>query len=230
MAAPRPFARTLRQRVDQGEWAVIAEIKKASPSRGVLRDVFDPAAIAANYAEHGATCLSVLTDRDYFQGDASHLIAARRACTLPLLRKDFMIDPYQVYEARVMGADCILLIVAAIDRALLRDLAQCAQTLALDFLVEVHADGELDRALEIDGALIGVNNRDLRTFETSLETSVRLSARVPTERLLVAESGIHRREDVARLRAHGIHAFLVGEAFMRAADPGAALEQLFEEA
>jgi indole-3-glycerol phosphate synthase len=229
MGAPRGFARAIQQRVSGGGVAVIAEIKKASPSKGVLREDFDPAAIAASYAQHGASCLSVLTDRDYFQGDSTHLKAARRACSLPLLRKDFVIDPFQVYESRAMGADCILLIVAALDAAALRDLALVAASLSLDVLVEVHSEEELGVALEVDDALIGVNNRDLRTFETSLESTLRIGRHVPPNRQLVTESGIHSRADVARLRAGGVTAFLVGEAFMRAAEPGRALQDLFGE-
>lgn len=229
MPPARGFARALRSAMAGGGAAVIAEIKKASPSRGVLREAFDPAAIAASYARGGATCLSVLTDRTYFQGDGAHLEVARATCELPLLRKDFTIDPFQVYEARTLGADCILLIVAALETAQLYDLARCALELSLDVLVEVHAAAELEVALGVDEALVGVNNRNLRTFETSIETSLELAARVPAQRLLVTESGIHSRADVERLRGAGINAFLVGEAFMRAPDPGRALQILFGE-
>ena len=225
----RGFAAALEEKIEAGLPAVIAEIKKASPSKGVMRNDFDPAAIARSYASHGAACLSVLTDADFFHGSEACLEAARNACSLPVLRKDFTIDPYQVYEARAIGADCILLIVAALGDAALLELALLAAELGLDVLVEVHDDEELERALAIPAPLIGVNNRDLRTFETTIETTLRLAAHVPYDRLLVTESGIRTSEDVARLRAEGIEAFLVGEIFMRAADPGAALERLFAE-
>jgi indole-3-glycerol phosphate synthase len=228
-AAPtRGFAAAIEDRLDAGLPAVIAEVKKASPSKGVIRADFDPAAIARSYATGGATCLSVLTDRDFFQGSEAYLEQARAACALPVLRKDFVIDPYQVYEARVIGADCILLIVAALSDAALLELSLLAAELDLDVLCEVHDSEELDRALALPVPLIGVNNRNLRTFETSLDTSLALKPRMAGDgRVLVAESGIHTREDVARLRAAGIHAFLVGEAFMRAGDPGQALDRLF---
>lgn len=228
-AAPavRPFLGALEAQIEAGRAAVIAEIKKASPSRGVLREDFDPAAIARSYAAAGAACLSVLTDRDYFQGSEAHLEDARAACALPVLRKDFTIDAYQVYEARVMGADCILLIAAALDDGRLHDLLLLAHELGMNALVEVHDRAELERALQLDAALIGINNRDLRTFETRLETTLDLMEAIPKNRLAVTESGIHAREDVTRMRAAGVHAFLVGEAFMTAPDPGARLAELF---
>jgi indole-3-glycerol phosphate synthase len=224
----RGFAAAVEEKLAAGLPAVIAEVKKASPSKGVIRADFDPPAIARSYARAGAACLSVLTDRDFFQGSEEYLRQARAACELPVLRKDFVIDPYQVYEARAIGADCILLIVAALDDAALLELSLLAAELELDVLCEVHDIGELERALALPVPLIGVNNRDLRTFETTLDTSLALKARMAgDDRVLVAESGIHTREDVARLRAADIHAFLVGEAFMRAGDPGQALGQLF---
>ncbi len=224
---PRPFLEALRRTISRGQPAVIAEIKRASPSKGLLRDPFQPAEIARSYAAAGAAALSVLTDRDFFQGHEDHLRAARAACDLPVLRKDFLIDPYQVYEARWIGADCILLIVAALDDAALRDLAQVAAELALDVLVEIHDAGELERALRIEAPLIGVNNRDLRTFNTRLETTLNLLPQIPADRLVVTESGIHTPADVALMREHGVQTFLVGEAFMRAADPGVKLAELF---
>jgi indole-3-glycerol phosphate synthase len=226
----RAFAAALESKIDEGLPAVIGEIKKASPSKGVMRPDFDPAAIARSYASNGAACLSVLTDSEFFQGSEAFLAAARGACELPVLRKDFTIDPYQVYEARAIGADCILLIVAALGDAALLELALLAAELDLDVLVEVHDEEELERALAIPAPLIGVNNRDLRTFETSIETTLRLAPQIPYDRLLVTESGIRTPDDVARLRAEGIEAFLVGETFMRAADPGAALAKLFGKA
>lgn len=226
-APPRGFAEALAARIAVGEAAVIAEVKRASPSKGLLREDFRPAEIAASYARGGAACLSVLTDRDFFQGSEAALEEARGACALPVIRKDFIIDPYQVYEARAIGADCILLIAACLDDAELRDLDALAVGLGLDVLVEVHDAAELERALRVPGRLIGVNNRDLRTFEVALETTLDLLPRIPGERLLVTESGIHSRADVERMRAAGVHAFLVGEAFMRAPDPGAALRALF---
>ena len=224
----RGFADALFTRVHGGRPAVIAEIKKASPSAGVIRADFDPAAIACSYAAAGATCLSVLTDVDFFQGSDAHLRQARAACVLPVLRKDFVVDPWQVYEARLLGADCILLIVAALDDARLLELAQLASALKLDVLAEVHDGAELARAAELPVRLLGINNRDLRTFRTTLDTTLTLHAQVPAGRLTVSESGIRGREDVARLRAAGVHAFLVGEAFMRASDPGAELARLFD--
>jgi len=224
---PRGFARALRARIAMGKAAVIAEIKKASPSKGVIRADFHPARIARSYEAGGAACLSVLTDVDFFQGADAYLVAARANCGLPVLRKDFTIDAYQVYEARALGADCILLIVAALDDMQLSELSELAQTLGMDVLVEVHDGAELDRALQTSASLIGINNRNLRTFDTSLDTTLQLRERVPSERLLVTESGIHTREDALRMRAAGVNAFLVGEAFMRAQDPGAELRKLF---
>ncbi|HMM66604.1 MAG TPA: indole-3-glycerol phosphate synthase TrpC [Dokdonella sp.] len=223
----RGFAAAIESGIEAGRPAVIAEVKKASPSKGVIRADFDPAAIAKSYARGGAACLSVLTDADFFQGSEHYLRQARDACTLPVLRKDFTIDPWQVYEARAIGADCILLIVAALDDERLLELSLLAAELDLDVLVEVHDEAELARALDVPAPLIGVNNRNLRTFEVSLETSLRLRALAPADRILVTESGIASGTDVARLRAAGIDAFLVGEAFMRAVDPGAELKQLF---
>ena len=227
--APRGFRAAIEARIGAGRPAVIAEIKRASPSRGVIRRDFDPPRIAAGYERGGAAALSVLTDREFFQGSPDHLRAARAAASLPVLRKDFLIDPWQVHEARAMGADCVLLIVAALDDDALRRLAETAREAGVDTLVEVHDEPELDRALRIPAPLVGINNRDLRTFDTSLATTERLAARVPADRRTVTESGIASREDVARLRAHGVHAFLVGEAFMRAPDPGARLAALFGE-
>jgi len=224
---PRGFARALRAQIAMGKPAVIAEIKKASPSKGVIRADFHPEQIARSYEAGGAACLSVLTDVDFFQGADAYLVAARANCGLPVLRKDFTIDAYQVYEARALGADCILLIVAALDDMQLSELSELAQTLGMDVLVEVHDGAELDRALQTSASLIGINNRNLRTFDTSLDTTLQLRERVPSERLLVTESGIHTREDALRMRAAGVNAFLVGEAFMRAQDPGAELRKLF---
>jgi indole-3-glycerol phosphate synthase len=224
---PRGFVDALRAKIAAGLPAVIAEVKKASPSKGVMRADFRPSEIARSYAAGGAACLSVLTDVDFFQGADEYLQQARDACPLPVLRKDFTIDAYQVYEARMLGADCILLIVATLDDAALRELAALAMRLGMDVLVEVHDGAELDRALATEAPLIGINNRNLRTFETRLETTLDLLGRVPADRLLVTESGIHTPDDVARMRAADVHAFLVGEAFMRAPDPGAELQRLF---
>ena len=224
---PRGFADALRAKIETGAPAVISEIKKASPSKGVLRPDFRPAEIAQSYARNGAACLSVLTDRDFFQGSDEDLKAARAACALPVIRKDFIVDPYQVYEARALGADCILLIAACLDDARLAELNDLAGQLGLDVLVEVHDADELERALAVPGRLIGINNRNLRTFEVTLDTTLGLLGRVPSDRLLVTESGILIPEDVARMRASGVNAFLVGEAFMRADDPGEELARLF---
>lgn len=227
---PRDFVGALRAKIAAGRPAVIAEVKKASPSKGVLREDFRPAEIAASYAAHGAACLSVLTDEQFFQGHLDNLGRARAACALPALRKDFMIDPYQVYEARAAGADCILLIVAALDDGLMRELETVAFELGLAVLVEVHDGDELERALRLKTPLLGINNRNLRTFETRLETTLDLLDRIPADRLVVTESGILKREDVTLMRAHAVHGFLVGEAFMRAPDPGVELERLFGRA
>jgi indole-3-glycerol phosphate synthase len=223
----RDFAASLRGKIAAGRAGVIAEIKKASPSKGVLREHFVPAEIATSYERHGAACLSVLTDARFFQGDAAFLQAARAACTLPALRKDFIVDAYQVDEARAMGADCILLIAACLDNAQLVDLEAQAQALGMAVLVEVHDGAELDRALRLKTPLVGINNRNLRSFDVTLDTTLRLLPQVPPDRLLVTESGILGRADVQRMRDAGVHAFLVGEAFMRAADPGQALADLF---
>ncbi len=228
MPAPRGFTQSVIKKALSGP-AVIAEVKKASPSAGVIRADFDPAAIARSYEVAGATCLSVLTDRDYFQGSAEYLQQARAACSLPVIRKDFIIDPFQVLEARVMGADCILLIVAALGLAQLQELDSLARELKLDVLVEVHDEAELELALQTQAQLIGVNNRNLKTFVTDIAVSERIRPLIPADRLMVSESGIHQREDVKRLQENDIRAFLVGEAFMRAEDPGAALNILFQE-
>ena len=225
--APRGFVAALERRIAAGHSGVIAEVKKASPSKGVLRECFDPPAIARSYERGGAACLSVLTDIDFFQGADEYLQQARAACALPVLRKDFMIDPYQVYEARAIGADCVLLIVAVLDDARMAALADLAAQLGMDVLVEVHDAAELERALRLPCRMVGINNRDLRTFETKLDTTLSLMERIPAERLVVTESGIHSQADVALMRAHGVHAFLVGEAFMKAEDPGQKLAELF---
>ena len=227
---PRDFLGALKEKIASGRPAVIAEIKKASPSRGLLRENFDPASIAQSYARHGAACLSVLTDEQFFQGSSGDLRAARSACALPVLRKDFVIDAYQVHEARAMGADGILLIVAALELAALRELEAQAHALGMAVLVEVHDASELDIALQLRTPFLGINNRDLRTFRTSLATTIGLLERIPREKLVVTESGILAAEDVARLRQRGVHAFLVGEVFMRAEDPGAELARLFADA
>ena len=224
----RDFVAALRARVAAGDAAVIAEVKKASPSRGVLREHFVPAEIEASYERHGAACLSVLTDAPFFQGAPAFLEQARGACSLPVLRKDFMVDAYQVFEARAMGADCVLLIAACLDDAQLLDLEALAHGLGMAVLVEVHDGIELDRALRLSTPLVGINNRNLKTFEVTLDTTLALRDHVPAGRLLVTESGILGREDVKRMRSANVQAFLVGEAFMRAADPGAALQALFE--
>ena len=225
--APRGFERALRDKIAGGHAGVIAEIKKASPSKGVLREQFLPEAIAETYAAHGAACLSVLTDEHFFQGHADYLKRARGACPLPALRKDFMVDLYQVYEARSWGADCILLIVAALDHGLMAELEACAHELGMDVLVEVHGGDELDVALRLKTPLLGVNNRNLRTFEVSLDNTLELLPRMPADKLVVTESGILGPADVQRMRDADVHAFLVGEAFMRAKDPGVELARLF---
>ena len=227
MPAPRDFAGALRAKVAAGEPAVIAEIKKASPSRGVLREDFDPAAIAASYAAHGAACLSVLTDAQFFQGSAEYLRAARAECSLPVLRKDFMLEAYQVYEARAMGADCILLIVSALTGRRMTELEAIAADFGMAVLVEVHNAAELDRALALKTPLIGVNNRNLHTFETKLDVTLGLLKRIPADRIVITESGILQPADVRLMRDNKVDCFLVGEAFMRAADPGVELARLF---
>ena len=221
------FHRALERHIQQGRAAVIAEIKKASPSQGVIRPGFDCAAIARSYRDGGATCLSVLTDMDFFQGRDEYLQQARKESGLPVLRKDFIIDPWQVFESRALGADCILLIIAALTDEVLRQCRDAAREAGLDVLMEVHDRGELQRALMLETPLIGINNRDLRSFETRLETTLDLLADMPADRLVVTESGIHSRADVERMRSHQVHAFLVGEAFMRAPDPGAKVQELF---
>jgi indole-3-glycerol phosphate synthase len=227
----RDFVGALRRRIDAGHAAVIAEVKKASPSKGVLREDFEPADIAQSYAEGdgvvSAACLSVLTDRQFFQGGVDFLKQARASCDLPVLRKDFMIDPYQIYESRAMGADAVLLIAACLDDSQMKEFEGIAHDLGMAVLVEVHDGDELDRALKLRTPLIGINNRDLNTFDVSIETTLALRARVPADRVLVTESGIGTRDDVARLRQADVQAFLVGEAFMRASDPGTALAGLF---
>ncbi len=225
--APRDFIQSLRDKQSRGLSAVIAEIKKASPSKGVIREDFDPEQIARSYAEGGAACISVLTDRDFFQGHDDYLVAARNACDLPVIRKDFIIDPYQVYEARALGADCILLIVAALEDGALRDLYRLSGELGMDTLVEVHNQHELDRAMRLELDVIGINNRNLHNFETSLSTTLELLHRLPEACLVITESGIHNHEDVQLMRDHGVNSFLVGEAFMRAEQPGEELKALF---
>lgn len=225
--AARDFTAALRKRIEGGAAAVIAEIKRASPSRGVLRESFDPTEIARSYEAGGAACLSVLTDREFFQGAPEHLAAARAACALPVLRKDFIFDPYQVHEARAMGADCILLIAACLSVGDMKELEALAEVHGMAVLAEVHNAAELDAALQLRTPLVGVNNRDLRTFDTRLETTLGLLQYMPEDRIVVTESGIVSRADVARMRRRGVNAFLVGEAFMRAQDPGSELRSLF---
>jgi indole-3-glycerol phosphate synthase len=227
-AGLRGFHASLVEHISAGKAGVIAEVKKASPSKGVLREDFRPANIAESYANHGAACLSVLTDVHFFQGSTDYLKQARAACEIPVLRKDFMVDMYQVYEARAMGADCILLIVAALDHGLMVELEACAMELGMDVLVEVHDGDELTAALKLKTLLVGVNNRNLRTFDVTLDTTLGLLPRMPKDRLVVTESGILNAGDVARMRDHDVHAFLVGEAFMRAPDPGLELARLFK--
>jgi indole-3-glycerol phosphate synthase len=223
----RGFETALRDKIRGGHAGVIAEVKKASPSKGVLRADFRPAEIATNYAMHGAACLSVLTDVQFFQGAPEYLLQARAACGIPVLRKDFMIDPYQVYEARSWGADCILLIVAALDHGLMAELEACAHELGMGVLVEVHNAEELTAALKLKTAMLGINNRNLRTFETSLQTTLDLLPRISPDKLVITESGILNADDVKRMRDADVHAFLVGEAFMRAPEPGVELARLF---
>jgi indole-3-glycerol phosphate synthase len=225
----RGFAQAILSRVKSARTAVIAECKRASPSKGLLRDPFEPAAIAASYEQGGAACLSVLTDQQFFQGRTEDLIAARAACALPVIRKDFVIDPWQVAQSGAMGADAILLIVAALGNAQLNELEAAALELGLDVLVEVHDGHELERALRLQTPLIGINNRNLRTFEVSLDVSIGLLREIPPDRALITESGILAREDVERMRGHGVYGYLVGEAFMRAPDPGRALQALFAD-
>ena len=225
--APRGFVQSLKDKIAAGQSGVIAEIKKASPSKGVLREHFVPAEIAKSYADHGAACLSVLTDVDFFQGGDAYLKQAHAACSLPVIRKDFIVDPYQVYEARAMSADCILLIVACLTDRQLTDLNALAMKLGMDVLIEVHDAEELERALKVPNPMIGINNRNLRTFDVSLKTTLDLLASISDDRLVVTESGIHAPEDVALMREHNVNAFLVGEAFMRADQPGKKLAALF---
>jgi indole-3-glycerol phosphate synthase len=227
-AGLRGFEASLRRKIEAGHAGVIAEVKKASPSKGVLRADFRPAEIAASYAQAGAACLSVLTDVNFFQGANAYLQQARAACAIPVLRKDFMVDMYQVYEARAMGADCILLIVAALDHGLMAEMEACAHELGMDVLIESHDGEELTAALKLKSRLIGINNRNLRTFDVTLDTTLNLLSRIPPERMVITESGIMTPADVQRMRERDVHAFLVGEAFMRAPDPGTELRKLFD--
>jgi indole-3-glycerol phosphate synthase len=226
-SATRGFASALQARVANQSAAVIAEVKKASPSKGVIREDFQPDQIASSYQQGGATCLSVLTDVDFFQGGDAYLKQARAACELPVLRKDFTVDPYQVIEARAIGADAVLLIAAALEQGQMQELADTAAEVGVDVLVEVHDRAELDRALELETPLIGINNRDLHTFDTRLETTLELLHHIPDDRVVITESGIHTESDVALMREHGVYAFLVGEAFMRAQEPGEKLREMF---
>mgnify|MGYP000947913424 CR=1 FL=1 len=226
-AALRGFEASLRDKINAGQAGVIAEVKKASPSKGLLRPDFRPADIAESYASHGAACLSVLTDVQFFQGSPDYLKQARAACPLPVLRKDFIVDPYQLYEARSWGADCVLLIVAALDHGLMAELEACAHELGMDVLVEVHDGDELQAALRLKTTLLGINNRNLRTFETTLDTTLNLLPQIPPEKLVITESAIATPDDVKRMRDADVHAFLVGEAFMRAPEPGVELQRLF---
>lgn len=226
MVPTRGFVSAIEAKVESGKAAVIAEIKKASPSKGIIREQFEPAEIARSYASGGAACLSVLTDEKYFKGHADFLKAARAACTLPVLRKDFMIDPYQIYEAREMGADAILLIAAALGDPMMSDLEQVAMALGLDVLVEVHNEQELERAQRLQTPLLGINNRNLRTFETSLNTTLSMLAQISDDKIVISESGIHTRDDIKLLRSNSVNGFLIGEAFMREPDPGRALSAL----
>lgn len=227
MPATRGFSSALAKQISLGESGVIAEIKKASPSKGVIREDFDPVAIAKSYQQGGATCLSVLTDIDFFQGADTYLQEARAACELPVIRKDFIIDEYQLYESRALGADCVLLIVAALEPKLLSDLHQTAVSIGLDVLVEVHDQAELDIALSLDNQMVGINNRNLHTFDVSLETTFKLLDQIPEDRIIITESGINSRQDVLAMRDKNVNGFLVGEAFMRCDDPGQALHQFF---
>jgi indole-3-glycerol phosphate synthase len=226
-SSPRGFYQTLRSRADAKKPAIIAEIKKASPSQGVIRENFKPLEIALDYAMNGASCLSVLTDKDFFQGSEANLQMVRERCPLPVIRKDFMIDTYQIFESRALGADCVLLIVAALEDGIMQELAETAKTLGMDVLVEVHDAEEMERALTLDTNLIGINNRNLRTFAVSLQTTLELKNSVPADRLLVTESGIHTQEDVKLMIDNEIYCFLVGEAFMRAEHPGQKMRELF---
>jgi indole-3-glycerol phosphate synthase len=226
-SAPRGFAAAMAAKIAAGESAVIAEIKKASPSKGVIREDFDPASIAASYAAGGAACLSVLTDVDFFQGADEYLQAARAACDLPVIRKDFIIDKYQIYEARAMSADCILLIVSALSEDQLQQLHDEAQSLGMDVLIEVHDKAELEIALKLDNPMVGINNRNLHSFEVSLENTYQLLAQIPAGKIVITESGIHQRDDVAAMRDRNVNAFLVGEAFMRSDEPGRRLREMF---
>lgn len=225
---PRGFVANMAKAIDEGRSAVIAEAKKASPSKGLLREPFVPSEIAASYELGGASCLSVLTDRDYFQGSEEFLMQARAACSLPIIRKDFIVDPYQVYEARAIGADCILLIVSALEDQQMADLNGLAVELGMDVLIEVHGADELERALPLNNRLVGINNRNLHTFEVTLNNTYDLLGMIPDDRIVVTESGIHSQADVKAMREHNVHSFLVGEAFMRAENPGQKLKELFE--
>ena len=225
--APRGFARAMQQSIEQGGPAVIAEAKKRSPSKGLLRDPFYPAQIARSYQAGGATCISVLTDADFFSGCEHYLVEARAACSLPVIRKDFIIDPYQVFEARAIGADCILLIVSCLEDRQMKELNNLAHRLGMDVLIEVHGGEELEQALSLDNQLLGINNRNLHTFDVSLENTFELLEFIPKDRIVITESAIHSRDDVAAMRAKNVHGFLVGEAFMRAGDPGTKLQELF---
>ncbi len=225
---PRGFVANMQRAMAEGRSAVIAEAKKASPSKGLLRDPFVPAEIAQSYEAGGASCLSVLTDADFFQGSEAYLMEARAACTLPIIRKDFIVDPYQVYEARAIGADCILLIVSALEDQQMADLNGLAVELGMDVLIEVHGADELERALPLNNKLVGINNRNLHTFEVTLNNTYDLLAMIPEDRIVVTESGIHSRDDVQAMREHNVHSFLVGEAFMRADNPGEKLKALFD--
>lgn len=225
--ATRGFVAAIEQKLAQDLPAVIAEVKKASPSKGIIREDFDPVAIAKAYDAAGAACMSVLTDQDFFKGHEDYLVAAREACGLPVIRKDFIVDTYQVAEARAINADCILLIVACLEDSQMKELAHCAEELSMDVLVEVHDEHELERALDLNTRLIGINNRNLHNFETSLDTTYRLLKQMPADRIVVTESGIHTQDDVKGMQNHGVNSFLVGEAFMRQEDPGEALKSLF---